>query len=75
MISDNNLAYQRASVTPCILQSEPPLMLPPKKCAEALGLPEYTVRQWLKDGFIKGVPCGRKTLINVNLLRRKLEEI
>lgn len=51
------------------------LMLPPRKCGKALGLPEYTIRRWLKDGFIKGVPCGRKQLINVEALRRKLEEI
>jgi predicted site-specific integrase-resolvase len=50
-------------------------MLPPRKCAEALGLPEYTVRQWLKDGYIKGVPCGKKTLLNVEAIRRKLEEV
>ena len=50
-----------------------PLMLPPRKCAELLGLPEYAVRQWLVTGFVKGVPCGRKQLINVDILRRKLE--
>ncbi|GHV32725.1 hypothetical protein FACS18949_04560 [Clostridia bacterium] len=55
--------------------SPPPLMLPARKCAEVLCLPEYTVRQWLKDGFIKGVPCGRKQLINVDALRRKLENV
>ena len=57
------------------LDTAPPLMLPPRKCADALGLPEYTIRRWLKDGYIKGVPCGRKLLINVEALRRKLEEI
>jgi|LSQX01.3.fsa_nt_gb predicted site-specific integrase-resolvase len=57
-----------------VLQSPPPLMLPPRKCAEALGLPEYTIRRWLKDGFVKSVPCGRKQLINVEALRRRLEE-
>jgi hypothetical protein len=51
-----------------------PLMLPPRRCAKALGLPEYSVRQWLKTGFIKGVPCGKKILINVEALRRMLEE-
>ena len=52
------------------------LYLPPRKCAAEIGVPEYTVRQWLANGFIKGVPCGqRKVLINVELLRRKLEEI
>jgi hypothetical protein len=50
-------------------------MLPPRKCAEVLGLPEYTIRQWLVTGFIKGVPCGRKQLINVEALRRKLENV
>jgi len=50
-------------------------MLPPRKCAEFLGLPEYTVRQWLATGFIKGIPCGKKQLINVERLREKLEQM
>jgi hypothetical protein len=53
----------------------PPLMLPARKCAEVLNLPEYAVREWLRTGFIKGVPCGRKKLINVDVLRRKLEDV
>jgi len=53
----------------------PPLMLPPRRAAAELGLPEYTVRQWLASGYIKGIPCGRKQLINVDALRRKLEEV
>jgi excisionase family DNA binding protein len=57
-----------------VANNAPPLMLPPRKCAEALGVPEYTVRQWLVTGYIKGVPCGRKRLINVDALRRKLAE-
>ena len=69
------LDFERTSAAPHTAQSEPPLMLPPRKCAEALGLPEYTIRMWLREGFIRGIPCGRKTLINVELLRRKLEEI
>jgi len=62
-------------MTQTITNNKPPLMLPPRKCAEVLGLPEYTVRQWLASGFIKGVPCGRKQLINVEVLRRKLEDV
>ena len=50
-----------------------PLMLPPKKCAEHLGIAEHAVREWIKSGFIKAIPCGKKQLINVDLLRRKLE--
>ena len=53
----------------------PPLMLPPRKAAAVMGLPEYTIRRWLLTGFIKGVPCGRKQLINIDLLRQKLEEV
>lgn len=60
---------------PNTIQSKPPLMLPPRKCAEVLGLPEYTVRRWLKDGLIRGVPCGRKMLLNVESIRRMLEDV
>ena len=50
-----------------------PRLLPPRRAAAELGLPEYTIRQWLATGFVKGIPVGRKTLINIDLLRRKLE--
>lgn len=56
-------------------QTKPPLMLPPRKCAEAVGLPEYTIRQWLKEGFINCKYSGRKQLINVDALIRKLEDV
>jgi excisionase family DNA binding protein len=55
-------------------QKAPPLLLPPRRAAAALGLKEYTVRKWLETGFIKGIPCGRKRLLNVDALRRKLDE-
>jgi excisionase family DNA binding protein len=61
-------------VTATSKDNPPPLMLPPRKCAAVLGLPEYTIREWVRTGYIKSVPCGRKRLINVDALRRKLEE-
>ena len=57
------------------VKTKAPLMLPPRRAAVELGLSEHTIRQWLVTGFIKGIPVGRKTLINVDALRLKLEEV
>lgn len=73
--TNGTLLHIRTSGEAPAPQGKPPLMLPPRKCAEALGLSEYTVRQWLKTGFVKSVPSGRKQLINVDSLRRRLEEL
>jgi hypothetical protein len=48
-------------------------MMPARRAAAALGIPEYAVRGWIKRGLVKSVPCGKKRLVNVTALRQQLE--
>ena len=50
-------------------------LLPARKAAKALGLPEHTIRTWIANGFISTISCGKKQLINVTKLREKLEAV
>ena len=56
-------------------QNNTPRMLPPRKAAAELGLTEHCIRSWIKSGYIGAVPAGKKLLINVDTLKRKLSEV
>lgn len=45
-----------------------PMMGTIQQAAEASGIPVYRVRQLCKEGTVRSVQCGRKTLVNLTSL-------
>ena len=50
-----------------------PKMLTVKEAAQEFHLPATAIREWIGEGSLPVVTCGRKNLINASVLSRFLE--
>jgi hypothetical protein len=55
-------------------KTHPPLMLPPKTAAAALGISEHSLRAMIRNETVPHVRCGCKQLVNVTRLLERVRQ-